>query len=363
MSANGSKIQWTGHTWNPTTGCSRVSPGCDGCYAIPVSHRLGRNPNPKISRRHEGLTMVTEAGLDWTGDVRLNPDPLELPLQWRDPRTIFVNSLSDLFHAGFTDEDIAQVFAVMALTPQHTYQVLTKRPQRMADWFAYDFLGENQQMQVQEAVTSLTRRLGWKRPVIFDGRLVNPDACTTRGRLADDRNYDRRAPLAWPLPNVWLGTSIENDRYAFRADHLRRTPAAIRFISAEPLLGPLPSLDLTSIDWLIVGGESKQPGHPARHMDPAWALELRYRCELSAGECDLCGITDTHRVTLTYPAGSDPITVTRCVACGSDRGDRTAFFFKQAGHSLAREWGCSDPKGGDIDEVPEDLRIREMPGG
>ena len=290
------KIEWTDETWNPIVGCSRVSPGCDHCYAVGV---VGRQMSPQ----HLGLTVRPDGGRqDWTGEVRVVEHKLDEPLRWRKPRRVFVNSLSDLFHPAVTDDTIARIFAVMALAPQHTFQVLTKRPQRMAKWFAYDFLGESQQVIVQEAVTALTRKLGWPRPVIFDGRMVNPEASTPHGRLADDPNYDRRAPLTWPLPNVWLGTSIESDRYAFRADHLRRTPAAVRFVSAEPLLGPLPSLDLTGIDWLIVGGES---GPGARPMHPGWVRDLRDRC--------LAPITEGDEF---WPLG------------------RTSFFFKQWGDWL-----------------------------
>lgn len=263
-------IEWTDATWNPIIGCSRVGPGCDHCYAIGVVHR-------EMSPQHVGLTVKPEGErTDWTGEVRpAGEKKLTEPLRWTRPRRIFVNSLSDLFHANLPDDEIAKVFAVMALAPQHTFQVLTKRPQRMAGWLLEDFIGETAQHRVQDMITHLTRVWGWKRPVIFDTRMANPDASTPRGRLADDPNYERRVPLTWPLTNVHLGVSIENDTYTWRADHLRNTPAAVRFISAEPLLGPLPSLDLTGIDWLIVGGES---GPGARPMHPEWVRQLRDDC-------------------------------------------------------------------------------------
>lgn len=202
-------IEWTDETWNPTTGCDRVSPGCDHCYAATMAARLKAMGNPRYQRD----------GADGPGfGLTLHPDVLEKPLRWRKPRRVFVDSMSDLFHPDVPSEFVQRVWEVMGRCPQHTFQILTKRPQRMAD---------------------LTRR----------------------------------------LPNVWLGTSIESDRFAFRAKHLRRCPAEVRFLSCEPLLGPLPSLDLTGIDWVIVGGES---GPNARPMHPDWVRDLRDRC-LDAG--------------------------------------------------------------------------------
>lgn len=228
-------IEWTDETWNPLIGCSKVGPGCDHCYAIGVVHR-GMSP------QHVGLTVKPEgAPVDWTGEIRTVPHRLGQPLRWTRPRRIFVNSLSDLFHPDVPEQFILDVWATMARCPQHTFQILTKRPQRMA---------------------SIVGRICWDIPI---GCLATPylDPCEGGGEQ--------------PLPNVWLGTSIELDTYTWRADHLRRTPAAVRFISAEPLLGPLPSLDLTDIDWLIVGGES---GPGARPMHPDWVRDLRDRSRM-----------------------------------------------------------------------------------
>jgi protein gp37 len=199
-------IEWTDETWNPVTGCDRVSPGCDNCYAETLTKRW-----PKAFPNGFAVT--------------LHPDRLDQPLRWRKPRRVFVNSMSDLFHPDIPDLFVGQVFDRMETATAHTFQVLTKRPQRMA-----------------QVMSEWDTRVG---------------------------RYE------WPLRNVWLGTSIESDRYTFRADHLRRTPAAVRFLSLEPLLGPLPSLDLTGIDWVIVGGESG-PGH--RPIDPDWVRDLRDRC-------------------------------------------------------------------------------------
>lgn len=230
------KIEWTrgddgsaGVTWNPTTGCDRISPGCRNCYALSMARRLKAMGSEKYQRDGDPRTSGPGFGLT------THPDTLALPFTWKKPRRIFVDSMSDLFHRDVPDGFIGSVFNTMALTPQHTYQVLTKRPQRMASllsaWHAAGCFCDHQ--------------MRWVQPPVF------------------------------PLPNVWLGTSIESDDYSYRADHLRRTPAAVRFLSLEPLLGPLPSLDLTGIDWVIVGGES---GPGASPMHPDWARDIRDRC-------------------------------------------------------------------------------------
>jgi protein gp37 len=229
-----SAIEWTEATWNPTTGCDRISPGCDHCYALTLAGRLKEMGQPRYQRDGDPRTSGPGFGLT------LHEDKLGEPLRWRKPRTVFVNSMSDLFHKDVPYEFIREVFNTMRMcdggliaatgrrSPTHTFQVLTKRPKRM-------------------------RRLAESRALGYDP--------------------------GNPPPNVWLGTSIESDTYTWRADHLRATPAAVRFISAEPLLGPLPSLDLTGIDWLIVGGESGA-GH--RPMNPEWVRDLR-DCALNAG--------------------------------------------------------------------------------
>jgi protein gp37 len=197
-----SKIEWTSASWNPVTGCDQVSPGCAHCYAKTFSERFRGVPAHPF-----------EQGFD----LKLWPDRLELPLRWRQPKLVFVNSMSDLFHERVPFDHIAAVFDVMGRAEQHTFQVLTKRHERLAD-------------------------------------------------LAPE--------LHWPA-NVWMGVSIENRRFVQRADYLRRVDSAVRFISAEPLLGPLEGLDVTGIDWLIAGGESG-PGH--RRVDLDWVRELRDRC-------------------------------------------------------------------------------------
>jgi protein gp37 len=198
MAADRSAIEWTEATWNPTSGCTKVSPGCDRCYAERITQRF-----PKTFPRGFQLTLREEA--------------LDIPLHWRRPRMIFVNSMSDLFHVDVPDEYLRRVFDVMRQTPQHTYQILTKRAERLA---------------------RVAPRLQWS-------------------------------------DNVWVGVSVESPAYIWRIDFLRRVPAAIRFISAEPLLEPLPDLDLRHIHWLIAGGESQSGCRPARL---SWFRDLRDQC-------------------------------------------------------------------------------------
>ena len=209
---SGSGIEWTDVTWNPTTGCDRVSPGCDNCYALALAKRL--KAMGAVKYRNDGDPRTSGPGFALT----LHEETLAAPYRWRTPRLVFVDSMSDLFHPEVPLGFIRRVFAVMAATPRHTYQVLTKRSRRLA------------------GVAS---------------------------------------SLEWP-PNVWMGVSVETDRYTFRVDHLRAVPAAVRFVSAEPLLGPLPGLDLASIHWLIAGGES---GPNARPMNAAWVRGLRDQCQ------------------------------------------------------------------------------------
>lgn len=233
-------ISWSDATWNPTTGCDRVSPGCAHCYALDLAARLKKMGAPAY--QNDGDPSTSGPGFALT----LHPDRLDQPLRWRKPRRIFVNSMSDLFHERVPLTFVHAVFAVMAACHGHTFQVLTKRPERMARWSMDTAL-----------LPTYGRQLGLEHVAMTFG-------------------VDVSCAPEWPLPNVWLGTSIENDRFVARADALRATPAAVRFISAEPLLGPLPSLNLTGIDWLIVGGES---GPGARPMDPGWVVELVDRAD------------------------------------------------------------------------------------
>ncbi len=211
-------IEWTDTTWNPVTGCTRVSTGCDYCYAATLSHRL----LGKVYRSRAPVVDTDFARHDPFA-VRLWPERLEQPLNWQEPRLVFVNSMSDVFHSDIPDDYLRDMFAVMILASWHTFQVLTKRPGRAAR-----FLERN--------------------PDILDGA---------------------------ELPShIWIGTSIENQDVAYRANHLRDVPARIRFLSCEPLLGPL-RIDLTDIHWVIAGGES---GPQRRPMKEEWALQIRDLC-------------------------------------------------------------------------------------
>lgn len=277
------KITWTDASWNPAVGCTKVSPGCDHCYADSIATRFagtGGYPN--------GFNLT------------LKPEKLDQPLRWKEGRMIFVDSMSDLFHEGVPDEFIAKVFAVMTVAQRHTFQILTKRHARMRSLLCSDAFRD----QVGWEVTALDR-------------------------------YWTAAESPWPLTNVWLGVSAEDQKWAdIRLPYLLQTPASIRFVSAEPLLGPIdlgpflpiiPGSDSKGpehagprLDWVLVGGES---GRGARRMDPEWARSLR----------DQCAAT------------------------------RTAFLFKQTGSVLAKEWGLpGQGRDSDLSTLPESFS-REWP--
>jgi protein gp37 len=275
-----SAIEWTDASWNPIRGCSRVSEGCRHCYAEGVAARFAGPGRP-----YEGLARFTPTGPQWTGKIRLVPEVLEEPLRWKKPRRVFVNSMSDLFHADVPEAFIEEAFGVMAAARRHTFQILTKRAARMREFF-------------------------------------------------------ERAPDRAGLPNVWLGVSVEDQRAAYdRIPELLATPAAVRFLSCEPLLAPLdlehafavrdqhgePSSPRCNPDgspavgWVIAGGES---GQRARRCDPAWVLSLVQQCR-EAG---------------------------------------VPVFVKQLGAVWATENNAlGDAKGGNPQEWPSDLRVRQWP--
>lgn len=238
-----STIEWTEATWNPVTGCTAISPGCDNCYAERMAYRLQAMGQPNYVH---GFRLTEQ------------PRMLELPLKWRQGQTIFVNSMSDLFHRDVSTEYIHRVFHVMNQADQHRYQVLTKRSQRLM---------------------RLSPELPWQS-------------------------------------HIWMGVSVETDAYQFRIDHLRQTAAHVRFLSLEPLLGPLPDLDLTDIHWVIVGGES---GPGARPMEEEWVLDILRQC----------------------------------------RAARVPFFFKQWGGVNKRVRG-RELRGHLYDEMPREPRVRAV---
>lgn len=215
--ATNSPIEWTEATWNPVGGCTILSPGCTNCYAMRLARRLEAMGQPKYA----GTTRVSGGRAKWNGKIVLDKAALEIPLKWKNPKIIFVNSMSDLFHEKVPFEFISKVFDVMRTARQHTFQILTKRSGRLAE-------------------------------------------------VADR--------LPWPN-NVWMGVSVESKDYTDRIDDLRSTPAYVKFLSLEPLLGPLENLNLDEIDWAIAGGES---GPGARPMDPNWVRSIRDQC-LKAG--------------------------------------------------------------------------------
>ncbi|PZR06652.1 MAG: hypothetical protein DI536_29485 [Archangium gephyra] len=213
--ATATSIEWTETTWNPVRGCSRLSAGCQHCYAERMAHRFSGPGMP-----YEGLTRPSSVGPQWTGKIKLVHEALDEPLRWRASRLVFVNSMSDLFHEDVPVEFIKSVFATMTAASQHRFQVLTKRADRLAE---------------------LAPQLHWPR-------------------------------------NVWMGVSVESDKFTWRIDRLRSTNAHVKFLSLEPLLSALPDMNLENIDWAIVGGES---GPSARPMEAAWVRDIKRQCAVA----------------------------------------------------------------------------------
>lgn len=286
-----SAIEWTDATWNPLSGCTKISPGCGNCYIVrtPPFRIQGR----RFSRPGGGDRPQDGDGIGATTGVQLHPERLTQPLSWRKPRKVFVNSLSDMFHSAVPSDYVASIFAVMALAERSQFQVLTKRAGRMTALLSSPQFTE----QVWTALLTISK----------GQHLSIPD------HLVDRFHHGGPAGQARQLPNLWLGVSVESQQWAdLRIPKLIRTPwASVRFLSCEPLLGPitLPAEHLAGISWVIVGGES---GPKARPMHAGWVRQLREQC---------------------HTAG-------------------VPFFFKQAGAVLAREWGLKG-KGADPAEWPE----------
>ena len=303
-------ITWTDQSWAVVNGCRRYSPGCENCYAERLAAtRLVQTP------KYKGLAVFGQNGPRWTGESRLWIHELDAPLRLRKPSKIFVADMGDLFFEGVTNEEIAAVFGVMAFAPQHTFQVLTKRAKRMREWYGW--------------LTRAAMNANGGRGMTERGLL----ACLAQ-KVCDHprlRQTDTGLAGSWPLHNVWLGVSVEDQKRADeRIPYLLATPAAVRWLSVEPQLEALtPQLEArpdrddgpADIDWVVQGGES---GPGARPFDLAWARSMRQQCE---------------------EAGA-------------------AYFFKQAGANV-RDGGAShhlqDGHGGEMSEWPVDLRVRQYP--
>lgn len=337
------KIEWTDATWNPTAGCSKISAGCQNCYAIKDAVRLSGNDNPKISSKYAGTTK----GMNWSGKINLaNDDTLTQPLRWTRPRKIFVNSMSDLFHENIPDEWIDKVFAIMTLAPQHTFQILTKRPERMKSYMERfvempDLIGDTAAYWVD-----------WDKMPEYE---------------------------QWPPKHIWLGVSVENQKAAdARIPLLLETPAAVRFLSCEPLLSNInlpiyyccncfkftttkkvnsdkdwgcaicgcyktsgwkPSSE-GGIHWVIVGGES---GNKARPCSVDWIRSIVEQCKAAYVPAFVKQLGAWPFDNYECQVFPDPLQLT-------EKGIKIKPFLNLA-----------NKKGGDISEFPEDLRIREMP--
>lgn len=336
------KIQWAqnadgspGQTWNPVRGCSRISEGCRFCYAERHAARFcGAGETDQSGEvilsagPFHGFAQRTPSGPRWTGKVELIEHMLDVPLRTRKPTTWFVNSMSDLFHEALPFEAIDRIFAVMARCQRHTFQILTKRADRMHQYVGR-FKSDGQ---------------GWVTPGGVDGYLSN---CPLDAK-------------SWPMPNVWLGVSVEDQHRADeRIPHLLQTPAAVRFISAEPLLGPLglaqhfPHVHGMRNDkfWVIVGGES---GPGARPMDLAWARSIVRQCRTSGVACFVKQL-GAHPQEIAYATDVTDQESKRWMRDGWTQ------LYDAAGSHWRKYLRLKNHKGGDMAEWPEDLRIREMP--
>jgi protein gp37 len=316
-----SQIEWTDRTWNPVVGCTKVSAGCKHCYAKTLHDQRHKAHN-------DGKAVPAQYAQPFE-TVQLMPDRLRDPLSWRKPQRVFVNSVSDLFHEDVPDEFLDRVFAVMALSPSHTFQVLTKRAERMRAYLGDMRPGSKRVIAIRQATAPFLSLAGYPTEAI-----------------------------TFPLPNVWLGVSVEDQRAADeRIPALLSTPAAVRFLSCEPLLGPvnldnalLPSLGelrgllrpewkaAPKVDWVIVGGES---GAGARPMELEWARSL-------VRQCQAAGLSVF--VKQLGAAASDP--VNGLAGASLDVPEEAAPLV-----SLR----LKDKKGGDPDEWPSDLRVRQFP--
>lgn len=344
MAAN-SKIEWTDASWNPVVGCQKCSEGCRNCYAKTLH-----------DQRHVAYHAGKRVPLQYAEPfetVQLMPDRLRDPLKWRKPKKVFVNSVSDLFHKDVPFEFIDHVFAVMASASQHTFQILTKRPERMAGFmkrvsdngvFARDRYVEELKNYHLKNLHGYEEGFTLPSPPTGELRFIYDSACKQE---AKDFNFVRNPkPLGhgfsggeyhwrkWPLTNLWLGVSIENRSVLHRIDTLRTIPAAVRFLSVEPLLEDLGTIDLTGIHWVIVGGESGPGARPCR---VEWIRDIVRQCK------------DAGVPRFVKQLGAKPQYTTMKSYGG------------QPNQLMSNGEPLCDRKGGDWNEWPADLRVREFP--
>jgi protein gp37 len=378
------KIAWTEETWNPTRGCSRKSEGCLNCYAERQAHRFSGAGQP-----YEGLTTLRNGRPGWTGDVLFVPGMLDAPLRWRRPRMVFVNSMSDLFHESVTNEQIAAVFGIMAACPQHTFQVLTKRARRMREWF--EWIRHHAGAGIPFGGGSFAKKMGIKSVRLGE---TGSDAPTWNCRsfaepvlrerldIRMDHSDECSPAMPWPLPNVWLGVSIENQAAADeRIPELLRTPAAVRFVSAEPLLGEIDLVCGLRVAWQCIGCRRYFPS-PWRKVCPNCGREGYWTGSHAfnqPGGQRGSGL-DWVIVGGESGPGARPCNVEwiRSIV-GQCREAWTACFVKQLGSQTILRAHPTDPritnqwldetntivsvtgKGSDPSVWPEDLRVREYP--
>ena len=332
-------IQWTqppgykGETWNPVIGCSKVSAGCDNCYAMKQAGRIVHMHGPTSS--YAGTTKEINGRQQWSGLVKTLPERLDQPLRWRNPRCIFVNSMSDLFHEDVPDEFIAAVFGVMAASPRHIFQVLTKRPQRMREWFELMADEGNptrvEHCEIRAGGLALARHMKEQTPDAVHGAM--------------------RCPGAWPLPNVWLGVSAEDqETFDARTASLLQTPAAVRFVSCEPLLGPI---DMCNVPW----GPNRSPIldtlRAGRLSETPWHLKWVIVGGESGAGARWCDIADVRHIVRQCAEADVPCFVKQLGSKPFERHDQAP---------VREIWShIKHSKGGDPEEWPEDLRIREWP--
>lgn len=369
----GTKIEWTDERWNPVIGCRRVSAGCENCYAEKMAaQRL--EPNPK-AKDYDGIAEQTEAGPRWTGKVKCLPHKLDEPLSWRKPRRVFVNSMSDLFHEDVPFEFIACVFGIMSYKSQHTFQVLTKRPGRMREFFKW--VDAQGQASGEGPFGVIGGHLLMAHDGMFDpemdGMTSNLTEARFEGGFLGPNDYDVDPVEGWPLPNVWLGVSCEDQSAADeRIPPLLECPATVRFVSAEPLLE---SIDFTTID------DPYHTVHDALGTDMGVAGTIECGCATCEGPGPSPHVESVPPLDWIIVGGESGPDARPCYLPHIDtiveqcQSADVPVFVKQLGakplakaadrmHPASPDWAeytLTDSKGGEPLEWPEDLRVREMP--